>query len=107
VQVETPSRSLLTQFLDLTCGKTSFWGYPQPVRITLISAGAGNKALSNLLKNMLGKNQGGVFSSGGDFLRATCQTFQQLIILGVYFLKCLQVIQKEGGLILPLDMCQI
>lgn len=33
-----------TQFLDLTCGKTSFWRYPQAVRrITLISAGAGDK----------------------------------------------------------------
>lgn len=44
---------------------------------------------SSLLKNKLGKNQGGVFSSGEDFLRATCQAFQQLIISGVYFLKCL------------------
>ena len=47
------------------------------------------QGLSSLLKNRLGKNQGGVFSSGGDFLRAACQAFQQLIISGVYFFKCL------------------
>lgn len=35
------SSSHTTQFLDLACGKTSFWGYPQAVRrLTLISAGA-------------------------------------------------------------------
>lgn len=36
--------SHVTQFLDLICGKTSFWGYPRAVRrITLISAGAEDK----------------------------------------------------------------
>lgn len=44
--------------------------------------------LSLLLKNVPGKNQGGVFPDR-DFLRAALQAFQQLIILGVYFLKCL------------------
>lgn len=35
---------VVAQFLDLACGKTSFWGYPQAVRrITLISAGAGDE----------------------------------------------------------------
>ena len=40
----TWSSPRVKQSLDLTCGKTSFWGYPQAVRrITLISAGAGDK----------------------------------------------------------------
>lgn len=78
------------QLLYLTCGKTLFLGYPQAVRrLTLISAGAGDKVWVAYWGTCPGGIKGMCFLLVGNFLRATCQAFQQLIISGVYFLKCL------------------
>lgn len=61
----TSPSSHVTQLLDFTCGKASFWGYPRAVRrITLISAGAEDKVY---WRTCSGSIKGGCFLLVGIF----------------------------------------
>lgn len=66
--VAASSTSCVTQFLDHTCGKTCFLGYPQAVRrITSISAGAGDKVWAAYWRTCLGRIKGVCFLLVGIF----------------------------------------